>query len=266
MGNLVELFQESLGKSTGALSLYRHTIDVVKGAVSIARFGQRELGYDRKHADRIVLAAFLHDIGKLNRDFQRMLLCVSEGKLEEIKSIPRIKHEAETFNILEEAPGIVEGSAETIGEAIEEETGWELSDGLADGGVHEDVWTFAVTHHGLFYVSIEEWEGYEGPQRLIRREWTTFYPREVGRRTLLDLLLRYHPLGGAVIVADLLASYAYENDKNLDTLLREHDHPGHIVKHVLLPNAESIEDGIREYDPRDYSLRATLNLLLGGLR
>jgi hypothetical protein len=265
VGNLVELFRENLGKSTGALSLYRHTMDVVKGAVSIARFGERELGYDRKHADRIVLAAFLHDIGKLNPNFQRMLLCVSEGKLEEIKRIPRIKHEAETFNILEEAPGIVEGSAAAIQEAIEEETGWELSDGLADG-VHEDVWTFAVTHHGLFYVSLEEWEGYEGPQRLIRREWTTFYPREVGRRTLLDLLLRYHPLGGAVIVADLMASYAYENGKDLDALLGKHEHPGDIVKQVLLPNAESIEDDIRKYDPRDYSLRATLNLLLGGLR
>ena len=264
MGNLVELFRENLGKSTGALSLYRHTMDVVKAVVSIAQFGEGKLAYDRKRADHVVLAAFLHDIGKLNPDFQRMLRCVFEGKLEEIKRIPRIKHEAETFNILEGMPGIVEGSAEAVSKVIEEETGWELSNGFSDG-VHEDVWTFAVTHHGLFYVSLEEWEGYEGPQRLIRREWTTFYPREVGRRTLLDLLLRYHPLGGAVIVADLLASYAHENGKDLDALLKKHDHPKDIVNHVLLPNAENIEASIQKYDPRDYSLKATLNLLIGGL-
>lgn len=265
MGSLVELFQANLGKSTGALSLYRHTMDVVKGAVSIVRFGERELGYDRIRAERIVLAAFLHDIGKLNPDFQRMLRCVYEGKLEEIKQIPRIKHEAETFNILEEEmPGVVEKSAAAISGVVAEETGWELSRDFASR-ISEDVWTFAVTHHGLFYVSIEEWDGYEGPQRLIRREWTTFYPREVGRRTLLDLLLKYHPLGGAVIVADLLASYAHENGKDLDSLLDEYEHPKDMVSQVLLPNADNIEAGIQKYDPRDYSLRATLNLLLGGL-
>lgn len=264
MGSLVSMFQESLGKSTDALSLYRHTMDVVKGAVSIVRFGERELGYDRERADLIVLAAFVHDIGKLNNDFQRMLRYVSEGKIEEIKSIPKIKHEAETFNILGELPGVIENSTKHIAGVIEEETGWSVSADLFNG-VPEDVWTFAVTHHGLFYVSLEEWEGYDGPQPLIRREWTAFYPREVGRRTLLDLLLRYHPLGGAVIVADLLASYAHENGKDLDSILDEHEHPGDIIANVLLPNAESIEASIRQYDPRDYSLRATLDLLLGGV-
>ncbi len=264
MGNLVELFRQNLGKSTEALSLYRHTMDVVKGAASIVRFGESEFGYDRECADLIVLAAFLHDIGKLNGHFQQMLRCVYEGKLDEIKAIPRIKHEAETFNILEQMPGIVKGSAESILEVIEEETGRVVSDGLLDGE-NEDLWTFAVTHHGLFYVSLEEWDGYEGVQPLIRREWTTFYPREVGRRTLLDLLVRYHPLGGAVIVADLLASYAHENGKDLDALLKEYVHPRDVVNQVLLPNAESIEASIQSYDPRDYSLKATLNLLLGGL-
>lgn len=264
MGNLVELFRENLGKSTGALSLYRHTMDVVKGAVSIVRFGESELGYGRERADRIVMAALLHDIGKLNTDFQRMLRCVYEGRPEEIKRIPRIKHEAETFNILADMPGIVEGSAKAILETIREETGRELADGFRDG-VHKDVWTFAVTHHGLFYVSLEEWDGYEGPQPLIRREWTTFYPREVGRRTLLDLLVRYHPLGGAVIVADLLASYSHENGRDLNALLKRYAHPKDLVEQVLLPNVDDIEASIRRYDPRDYSLKATLNLLLGGL-
>lgn len=264
MGNLVELFRENLGKSTEALSLYRHTMDVVKGAASIVSFGEKELGYDRERADLIVLAAFLHDIGKLNGHFQRMLRCVYEGRLEEIKAIPRIKHEAETFNILDQMPGIIESSAKPIREVVEEETGRAVSGGLFDNE-HKDIWTFAVTHHGLFYVSLEEWDGYEGVQPLIRREWTTFYPREVGRRTLLDLLVRYHPLGGAVIVADLLASYAHENGKDFDALLKQHDHPRDMVNHVLLPNADSIEASIQSYDPREYSLKATLNLLLGGL-
>ena len=264
MSNLVSMFEESLGKSTGALSLYRHTMDVVKGAASIARFGETKLGYDRERADLIVLAAFMHDIGKLNDNFQRMLRYVSEGRLEEIKSIPKIKHEAETFNILNESPGVIEDSAKSIAGAVEEETGWTISADLLRA-VPEDIWTFAVTHHGLFYVSLEEWDGYDGPQPLIRREWTTFYPREIGRRTLLDLLLRYHPLGGAVIVADLLASYAHENSKDLDSILAEHQHPGDIIENVLLPNAESIEASIRRYDPREYSLRATLDLLLGGV-
>jgi Cas3, HD domain len=264
VGNLVSMFEESLGKSTGALPLYRHTMDVVKGAVSIVRFGEKKLGYGRERADLIVLAAFMHDIGKLNDKFQRMLRYVSESKLEEIKSIPKIKHEAETFSVLDELPGVIENSAKAIAGAVKEETGWNISAEIF-GAVPEDVWTFAVTHHGLFYVSLEEWEGYDGPQRLIRREWTTFYPREVGRRTLLDLLLRYHPLGGAVIVADLLASYAHENGRDLDFILAEHEHPGDIIENVLLPNAESIEASIRRYDPRDYSLRATLDLLLGGV-
>lgn len=264
MGNLVSMFEESLGKSTGALPLYRHTMDVVKGAVSIVRFGEKNLGYDRERADLVVLAAFMHDIGKLNDNFQRMLRCVSEGRLEEIKSIPKIKHEAETFNMLDKFPGVIENSAKAIAGAVEEETGWRIPTEFF-GDMPEDVWTFAVTHHGLFYVSLEEWEGYEGPQRLIRREWTTFYPREVRRRTLLDLLLRYHPLGGAVIVADLLASYAHENGKGLDSILAEHEHPGDIIESILLPNAESIEASISRYDPRDYSLRATLDLLLGGV-
>jgi hypothetical protein len=261
---LVELFRKSLGKSTGALSLYRHTMDVVKGASSIIRFGEEELGYDRARGDLLVLSAFLHDIGKLNADFQRMLRCVYEGRPEEIKRIPKIKHEAETFNILEEMPGIVEESEEAILNAVMEETGREIRDGIVRS-VHKDVWTFAVTHHGLFYVSLEEWEGYEGPQTLIRREWTTFYPREVGRRTLLDLLVRYHPLGGTVIVADLLASYAHENGRDLDALLEKYAYPRDLVEHVLLPNADDIEASIRKYDPRDYSLGSTLNLLLGGL-
>lgn len=264
MGNLVELFRENLGKSTGALSLYRHTMDVVKGADSIVRFGETELGYDRELADRIVLAAFLHDIGKLNAYFQQMLRCVHEGRLEVIARIPRIKHEAETFNILADMPGIVQGSERAILEAIEEETGREIADGFHDD-IHKDIWTFAVTHHGLFYVSLEEWDGYEGPQPLIRRQWTTFYPREVGRRTLLDLLVRYHPLGGAVIVADLLASYAHENGRDLDALLKRYVYPRDLVERILLPNADGIEASIRKYDPRDYSLKATLNLLLGGL-
>lgn len=264
MADLVSLFRENLGKSTGALSLYRHTMDVVKGAVSIVRFGEEKLGYDRERADRIVLAAFLHDLGKLNGDFQRMLRCVAEGRPEEIKKIPRIKHEAETFNVLADMSGVLRDSAADIAGAVEDEAGWVFPANLCKA-VPEDVWTFAVTHHGLFYVSLEEWEGYEGPQRLIRREWTTFYPREVGRRTLLDLLLRYHPLGGAVIVADLLASYAHENGKDLDEMLDTYEHPRDIIDHVLLPNAESIEATIRRYDPRDYSLRATLNLLIGGV-
>ncbi len=264
MGNLVSMFEESLGKSTGALPLYRHTMDVVKGAVSIIRFGERKLGYDRRRADLIVLAAFMHDIGKLDDTFQRMLRYVSEGRLEEIRAIPKIKHEAETFKILDELPGVIENSAAAITGAVEEETGWTIPAEFFSA-VPEDIWTFAVTHHGLFYVSLEQWEGYDGLQRLIRREWTTFYPREVGRRTLLDLLLRYHPLGGAVIVADLLASYAHENGKDLDSILAEHEHPGDIIENVLLPNAEGIETSIRRYDPRDYSLRATLDLLLGGV-
>lgn len=264
MGNLVSMFKENLGKSTGALPLYRHTMDVVKGAASIVRFGEKKLDYDKECADRIVLAAFMHDIGKLNDNFQRMLRYVSEGRLEEIKSIPRIKHEAETFTILDELPGVIEDSATAVTKAIEDETGWSISAKLF-GSVPEDIWTFAVTHHGLFYVSLEEWDGYDAPRPLIRREWTTFYPREVGRRTLLDLLLRYHPLGGTVIVADLLASYAHENGKDLDSILAEHEHPHDIIENVLLPNAEDIEASISRYDPRDYSLRATLNLLLGGV-
>ena len=56
----------------------------------------------------------------------------------------------------------------------------------------EDVLAFAVTHHGLFYLSFEtRWRN--TPR--IRREWTVFNYGEKRRITLADLLFDYHPLG-----------------------------------------------------------------------
>ncbi|MGB9873174.1 MAG: hypothetical protein ACPLYD_16145, partial [Anaerolineae bacterium] len=154
-------------------------------------------------------------------------------------------------------------------------------------GAMDHVWAFAVTHHGLFHVSYERdrpnppapFPAREGggklpsPSRggvggevrpLIRRQWTSFYPNEERRITLVDLLFEYHPLGGLVIIGDLVASYCHEQGKDYPALFGGVASLGQVLER-LIERAEEIEAGLARYDPRDYSLRETLRLLAGGV-
>lgn len=125
----------------------------------------------------------------------------------------------------------------------------------------DHIWVFAVTHHGLFYLSYER-DGAGSLRPLIRRQWTSFYPNEERRITLVDLLFEYHPLGGLVILSDLIASYCHEQGKDYQALFGQASSLGEVFER-LIAHADEIEEGIRCYDPRDYNLREMLKLLTG---
>lgn len=252
---LVERFRAALGKSTGRQSLYDHTMACVDVALRVARLVGEAPG---PRLDRLVFATFVHDVGKLDPDFQAMLEAAAAGK-----PLPRkrVKHEASTFDY--DHPRLVEESKEVIRDELRGACGYALDLDNVNGGAMDHIWAFAVTHHGFFYLSYErDREGVLRP--LIRRQWTSFYPNEERRITLVDLLFAYHPLGGLVIIADLIASYCHEQGKDYQTLFGGVSSLGDVFER-LIARADEIEAGIRRYDPRDYSLRETLRLLAGGV-
>jgi len=128
----------------------------------------------------------------------------------------------------------------------------------------EWVWALTVTHHGLFYLSYER--GRDGIlRRLIRRTWTSFYPGEEERITLTDLLFEFYPVGGLVIIGDLMGSYAFEQERSLDWAFRGVTSLPAVFDR-LLAEADDLEHTIQQYDPRLYGLRETLRLLAEGCK
>jgi hypothetical protein len=276
MSTLVARYQNALGKSTGRQSLYDHSLACVDVALRVARLAGEEPG---PRLDRLVFATFVHDVGKLDPSFQTMLEAAASGQ-----PLPgkRVKHEASTFDY--DHPRLVEESRETIREELHGVFGYDLNLANLEGTAMDHVWAFAVTHHGLFYVSYErdrpnplapfparEGGNLPSPIRggagggvrpLIRRQWTSFYPNEERRITLVDLLFEYHPLGGLVIISDLIASYCHEQGKDYQALFGQASSLGEVFER-LIAHADEIEEGIRRYDPRDYSLREMLKLLTG---
>jgi len=252
---LVERFKAALGKSTGRQSLYDHTMMCVDVALGVAGLVGEKPG---PRLDRLIFATFVHDVGKLDPDFQAMLEAAADGR-----PLPgkRVKHEASTFDY--DHPRLVEESREAIRDELRGAFGYDLNLNNVNGNAMDHIWAFAVTHHGFFYVSYErDRNGVLRP--LIRRQWTSFYPNEERRITLVDLLFAYHPLGGLVIIADLIASYCHEQGKDYQTLFGGVSGLGDVFER-LISHADEIEEGIRRYDPRDYSLKETLRLLAGGI-
>lgn len=249
---LVSRFKESLGKSKGRQSLYDHCLSSTQIALQVARMAGEEPG---PRLDRLLFATFIHDVGKLDPNFQAMLDAVSKGQKLPAK---KVKHEASTFDY--ELPQLVEASKEEIAGELQEVLGYRLDLVSLDGAM-EHIWAFAVSHHGLFYLSYER--GRDQVLRpLIRRQWTSFYPNEERRITLVDLLFEYHPLGGLVMISDLVASYCYEKGKDYQTLFGEVESLGELVER-LIERADEVEKGM---DARDYGLRETLMLVGGGLQ
>ena len=252
---LVERYRQALGKSNhGGQSLYLHVLESVEAGLRVARLVPK---LPRDKLDVLLLGLWLHDLGKLDPGFQEMLRAAAA---EQPLPPKRIKHEASTFDY--DHVTLAESAVEEVRVELKGALGYEFDPTHLDAEAMEWVWAMAVIHHGLFYLSYER--GRSGElRRLIRRTWSSFYPGEESRITLADLLFEFHPLGGLVIIGDLLASYAFERGKglawtvdSLDTLPMVFDR--------LLASADELEAGIHKYDPRDYGLRETLKLLAGG--
>jgi len=255
MSALVARYQNALGKSTGRQSLYDHSLACVDMALRVARLAGEEPG---PRLDRLIFATFVHDVGKLDPNFQAMLEAAANSR-----PLPgkRVKHEASTFDY--DHLRLVEESKEAIREELRETCGYELDLANLEGAM-DHIWAFAVSHHGLFYLSYER-DGAGTLRPLIRRQWTSFYPNEERRVTLVDLLFAYHPLGGLVMIADLVASYCHEQSKDYAALFGQVATVGQLLD-TLIERAPEIEDSLQHYDPRDYSLRETLRLLAGAIR
>lgn len=277
MSTLVNRYKAALGKSTGRQSLYDHSLACVDVALRVARLAGEEPG---PRLDRLVFATFVHDVGKLDPNFQAMLEAAANGQ-----SLPdkKVKHEASTFDY--DHPRLVAESREAIRKEVKATCGYDLDLRNLEGAM-DHIWAFAVTHHGLFYLSYERdrpdplarspaREGRNlpspiqggagrGVRPLIRRQWTSFYPNEERRITLVDLLFDYHPVGGLVMIADLVASYCHEQGKDYAALFGRVATMGRLLD-TLIERAPEIEDSLQRYDPRDYRLRGTLRLLAGAM-
>ncbi len=259
---LLDRYKRLLGKSKGRQSLYDHSLAVVDVALRIAQLVGEPRG---PRLDRLVFAAFVHDVGKLEPGFQAMLEAAASKQ-----PLPSrlVKHEACTFNgnytlLVEEAKEAIRAELRG-GEGTDNHLcSYELNLESLDERAMEHVWAFAVSHHGLFYVSYEEQD--DGQVRpVVRRQWTCTSPREVRRMTLVDVLLEYYPLGGLVMLGDLTASYCHEQEKQYTEIFGRAKNLRELIDQ-LTDYAPAIEASLRQYDPRDYGIRELLTLLAGGL-
>lgn len=253
---LVAKFKSNLGKSSqGGESLYDHLMDctrVVHKILTDARFVPADC--PKRERDQLLFATFTHDLGKLDPRFQTMLEAARDGQPLPAK---RVKHEASTLDF----ESLLRESEDEVKTHLHAALGYEFTEPIC----MEDALAFAVTHHGLFYLSFEQ----RGEQTLprVRREWTVFNYGEQRRVTLTDLLFDYHPLGGLVMMADLLGSFAYEQGiTEADALVRRASSLRELLDLILSEGAcETVERHLAQYDPRTEGLRDLLTLLAGGL-
>lgn len=253
---LIDAFKNNLAKSSkGGQLLYDHLMDCTRIAHLIltdTRFVPAD--YPKSKRDQLLFSVFIHDVGKLDERFQAMLIAARDGLPLPSK---RVKHEASTLDF----EGLLRGSISEICDHLEKELGYHFT----EQPEIEDAIAFALTHHGLFYLSFEERGSGELPR--VRREWTLFNYGEKRRITLADLLFDYHPLGGMVIIADLLGSFSYEQSKaDTEDLLQRANSMRELVELILAGGVvDTVEHSMRTYDPRIEMLRDLLNLLIGGL-
>lgn len=178
-------FENALAKEDGT-SLWEHAI----GTLTICdHLIKSTPNYDPIKAWQLRTAAFLHDIGKLEKVFQDFLIG---------NSSKAIKHEKYSLNYC----GWVLENNHAISEIVSAACKIPI-----DKINERDLWGFIISHHGLYYLGIgnNQWK--------IDRDWTEVNTAEEITITLADLLWRYYPLGGAVIFADLLHSAWLNGDK-----------------------------------------------------
>lgn len=180
-----EKFEAALAKDDG-ISLWEHSV----GTLEICNHLINCIpDYDSDKAWQLRLAAFLHDIGKLDLGFQEFINKESSNP---------IKHEKQSLNYKDWVAKNLDSIAEIIRYYCEI-TPTEPN--------FEDIWGFIVSHHGIYYLEIKDdkWK--------VARDWTKVNTADSITVSLADLLWRYYPLGGAVIFADLIHS-AYLNGNN----------------------------------------------------
>lgn len=253
---MVAKFKSNLGKSShGGESLYDHTMDCVRVAHRVLtdkRFAP--VNYPKQKRDQLLFAMFIHDVGKLDADFQAMLRAARDGEPLPPK---RVKHEASTSDFEQ----LVVETQDEVREHLQDALGYKFTEEIN----LDDAVAFAVSHHGLFYLSFEARNGQV--LRRVRREWTVFNYGEQQRITLADLLFDYHPLGGLVIIADLLGSFCYEQRiADAEDIIDSAESMRELMDVLLQEEApEKVEESIKQYDPRTYALRDLITLLAGGL-
>ena len=105
-------------------------------------------GYPTQKRDQLLYSMFIHDIGKLDPNFQAMLEASRDDKELPAK---RVKHEASTLDF----EALLMETQDEVKEHLGDVLDYEITTSIN----FEDALAFAVSHHGLFYLSFEMRDG-----------------------------------------------------------------------------------------------------------
>lgn len=252
---LIQRFKQAWAKTGhSGQSLYDHTFQCVDAGLRLAHFVP---DYPASALNILVISLCIHDIGKLDATFQLMLQTKLKGQAYSGKLV---KHEGQS--LARDHIPLAENSLGELAAELKANFNYQVNvEQFVRNEEWEWAWAAAVNHHGLFYLSYEQDEA-GNVQRLARRQWTSYTPLETRRLTLVDFLFHFHPLGGLVIMADQIASYAFDKGVALASIFAGAKSLADVLD-KLLDVAEETETSMKRDDPRDYQLRDMLQLLAG---
>ncbi|PRX21210.1 CRISPR-associated endonuclease Cas3-HD [Orenia metallireducens] len=200
-----------------------------------------DLDDDKKKVMKI--AGYLHDIGKKNKEFQQVLKGESKNYL---------KHEVKTLDYIDD----IKSNWDKILAHLDLELDYSEE-------VLEDILAFAVSHHGLFFLSKVDEDEYKYK---VKKYWTEFSPEEQSRITLTDLLFEYHPAGGFIVLADLIHSYSLAKGVDYRKKIKELSDNESILGFIEEYFADEALVAEKEKEARmTDALKEILKLTLGGV-